>query len=139
MFSATKIPSIGVSIGIERLMVLLEQRLKNTIRDNKTQVLIATIGKGLNDEKLKLANMLWENNINTEYLYELAPKTSKHLDYALEKRIPFIMWIGESEIQEKTVKIKCTYKKEESSINQIDMITYLNDKIKEYDEDVKNG
>jgi len=73
----TKIPSVGVSIGIERIMILLEEKMKNQIRSNKTKVLVATIGKGMTEEKLKAGNLLWDNNIQTEFLYEAAPNPKK--------------------------------------------------------------
>lgn len=53
MFAKDKIPSVGGSLGIERIFAMLESKAKNT-RMNKTEVLIGTIGKDPNLLMLKL-------------------------------------------------------------------------------------
>jgi histidyl-tRNA synthetase len=49
MFSGKAIPAVGVSIGIERIFSILEEKMKNdlTIRPTETQILIASIGKDM--------------------------------------------------------------------------------------------
>lgn len=109
MFSSNEIPCIGFSIGIERIFVLLEEKLQKShqeVRKNETQFLVATIGKDLVDEKMKLITELWENGLKAEMLYELAPKPQKQLTFALEGKIPYIIWIGESEIKDGIVNLK---------------------------------
>ena len=56
MFSGKDIPAIGVSIGIERVFAILEEKAKNDerIRATKTQVLIAQLGKKLTTERMKI-------------------------------------------------------------------------------------
>jgi histidyl-tRNA synthetase len=81
MFGTTKVNSVGVSIGIERMMVLLEEKEKN-MRTVQTEVLVATLGKDLLNTKLRLVNQLWEKGIKTEYLYEGNPRADKQMSYA---------------------------------------------------------
>ena len=109
MFGSSEIPCIGLSIGIERIFVLLEDKLKKEnvpIRENDTQFLIATIGKGLLDNKLEVLSRIWSAGCNAEIIYEQAPKPAKQLTYALESQVPFIIWIGEDEIKSGVVKVK---------------------------------
>lgn len=47
MFSKHQIPSIGMSIGIERLFTILEQRDAKFSREVDTEVLVASIGKNM--------------------------------------------------------------------------------------------
>lgn len=70
MFTKEKIPSVGGSLGIERIFSLLEEKAKY-VRMNKTEVLVGTIGNDPNLLKLKLAlaSTLWQSGIATEYLY----------------------------------------------------------------------
>ncbi len=51
MFSKKTIPSVGVSIGIERLFVIIEERLRKEkfIKNERTQIFVGSIGKGLNE------------------------------------------------------------------------------------------
>lgn len=112
MFGPTEIPCIGMSVGIERIFVLLEEKYKKMnrpIRESETHFMIATIGKELMDEKMKLLGELWKNNFKSEIVYEKAPKPQKQLSAALESQIPFIIWLGEDEIKEGIVKIKVVF------------------------------
>lgn len=52
------------------------------------------------------ASDLWRNNIKAEFLYDEAPKATKQMEYANENKIPFVLFIGEAEIQKGVVKIK---------------------------------
>lgn len=109
MFGANEIPCIGLSIGIERIFVLLEEKFKKQrvpVRENETLFLVATIGKGLLEHKLELVGRLWKQGFKAEILYEAAPKPAKQLTFALESGIPFIIWLGEDEVKAGVVKIK---------------------------------
>lgn len=44
------------------------------MRPTKTDVLVATIGANMVDEKLKVCGELWKNDINAEFLYKVNPK-----------------------------------------------------------------
>ncbi len=60
MFSGKNIPSVGGSIGIERIFNILEKRAleSNSIRQSSTDVLVCTVGNGLVIEKLKVVQEL---------------------------------------------------------------------------------
>ena len=109
MFSGKQIPAVGVSIGIERIFNILEEKYKNSpdIRSVETEVFVAAIGKNLTKERFKVLNELWENGINAEILYNENPRMDKQMDYAINNKIPFMVFIGENELKENKVKIKC--------------------------------
>ena len=115
MFSGKQIPSVGVSIGIERVFAILEEKLKNdkTVRATETQIYVAQIGKNLVAERLKVCNELWSLGIKAETSYVDNPKTQRQLEYTLESGIPLIIWLGETEIQQGIIKIKSLSKHEE--------------------------
>ena len=76
MFANKQIPSVGASIGIERILSILEDRF-NTVRGSSTLVLVATIGSDINHHKFTLTNTLWSHSINAEFLFNLKPKPQK--------------------------------------------------------------
>lgn len=83
--------------------------MKNTnqdVRESETEFLVATIGKNLLDDKLELVGWLWQHGFKAEMVYESAPKPQKQLSFALEGKIPFIIWLGEDEIKNSIVKVK---------------------------------
>ena len=58
-------------------------------------------------DRFKIVNELWANGIKAEVLYNENPRMDKQMDYACENRIPFIIFIGENEVKENKVKVKC--------------------------------
>ena len=74
--SKAVIPSVGGSIGIERVFAILEEKLmaENAVRATETQILVAQVGKGLTAERIKICAELWDAGINAETLYNDNPK-----------------------------------------------------------------
>jgi histidyl-tRNA synthetase len=102
MFSGKQIPSVGVSIGIERVFAILEEKMKNSnsVRATETQIYIAQAGKGLAAERMKICSELWTVGIKAETSYKDNPKSAKaEMEFALGQGIPLVLWIGESELQ----------------------------------------
>lgn len=79
MFSSKQIPSVGGSVGIERVFNILEEQYRKRldIRQTETEFLVCTIGSGLCKEKLKLANEMWARQLKTEIIYSEKPKPQK--------------------------------------------------------------
>ncbi len=66
----SKVPCVGLSIGVERLFAVMEAKLKLDnvkIRATQTQVYISTPQKGLVEERLRLCQMLWAANIKVSF------------------------------------------------------------------------
>ena len=124
MFSGKQIPAVGVSIGIERIFNILEKHYKNddTLRSSYTEVLVCAAGKNLTKERYKIINELWNNGINAEILYNENPRMDKQLDYGLNNKIPFMIFIGENELKENKVKIKCLANSQELTVDREKMI-----------------
>lgn len=57
-------------------------------------------------ERFKILKELWAADIHAEILYNDNPKVPKQIEYALEKGIPLILWIGEDEVTKGVVKVK---------------------------------
>lgn len=55
-FSNKDIPSVGGSIGIERIFNILEEKeiSKKSVRSKQTQILICSLGKGLTSKRLEV-------------------------------------------------------------------------------------
>lgn len=140
MFSGgkSKVPAVGVSIGIERIMILLEKKKKGA-RKSHTKVLVATIGDGLLNQKLGVVTKLWASNIPTECLYEASPKAKNQLAYALDNEIPLVIWIGGDELKEGKCKVKNTYLQKEIEVPMDDLLAKMEELVNQYDEDLKNG
>jgi histidyl-tRNA synthetase len=61
----------------------------------------------MTEERFRVANELWSRDIKAEILYNENPRMDKQMDYAKDNKIPFVIFIGENEIKDKKVKVKC--------------------------------
>ena len=77
MFSGKDIPAVGVSIGIERVFAILEERNASKARATTTKIMVAQIGKNLTAERFKILGELWSHGIAAETLYNDNPKVPK--------------------------------------------------------------
>lgn len=72
MFDAKgrKVPCVGISIGIERIFLILEanaQAAGAKIRTTETQVYVVSAQKKLVDERLRICKELWDANIKVQF------------------------------------------------------------------------
>ncbi|NWX17756.1 SYHC protein, partial [Aegotheles bennettii] len=114
-----KVPCVGVSIGIERIFSILEQRVEASeekIRTTETQVLVASAQKKLLEERLKLISELWDAGIKAELLYKKNPKLLNQLQYCEDTGIPLVAIVGEQELKDGVVKLRVVATREEVSV-----------------------
>jgi len=116
-----QVPCVGVSLGVERLFTVLEQKLQKTNRKQRTtevDVYVCTAQKNLVEERLKLCNELWSDDLKVEYSYKKNPKLLAQLQYCEENSIPFAVILGESEIKNGVVKLRNVTTREEVEIKR---------------------
>jgi histidyl-tRNA synthetase len=138
MFSGKQIPAVGVSIGIERIFNILEEKYKDSpdIRSVETEVFVAVIGKNLTKERFKVLTDLWDHGIKAEILYNENPRMDKQMDYTINNKIPFMVFIGENELKENKLKIKCMANGTEIMVEREKLVEEIN-KLKEKPELLK--
>ncbi|XP_050307999.1 histidine--tRNA ligase, cytoplasmic isoform X2 [Anthonomus grandis grandis] len=116
-----QVPCVGVSIGVERLFTVLEQKIHATnrkVRTTEVDVYICTAQKNLVEERLKLCNELWDEDFKVEYSYKKNPKLLAQLQYCEENSIPFAIILGESEIKSGIVKLRNVNTREEVDVKR---------------------
>lgn len=113
MFSGKDVPAVGISFGIERMFNILEQRATeraaaagHKLRESQTQVLVASIGKNLQMQRLEVCQRLWANGIAAEFGYKANPVLKEQWNYAEEQGIPLLLFFGAEELEQGTAKIK---------------------------------
>lgn len=73
----SNVPCVGVSIGIERLFSLMEKKIeaqKLKVKTSGTVVYVISGQKGQLENRVKILNELWKNNIAAETSYKPNPK-----------------------------------------------------------------
>uniref|UniRef100_A0AAA9SZC6 Histidine--tRNA ligase, cytoplasmic n=2 Tax=Bos TaxID=9903 RepID=A0AAA9SZC6_BOVIN len=120
-----KVPCVGLSIGVERIFSIVEQRLEaleEKVRTTETQVLVASAQKKLLEERLKLISELWDAGIKAELLYKKNPKLLNQLQYCEETGIPLVAIIGEQELKDGVIKLRSVASREEVDVRREDLV-----------------
>lgn len=104
-YTDKKLPGVGVSIGLTRLFYKLNEL--NLIKSDKksiSELLILPMTENM-EVPIKLATELRSLNVNTE-IYLNNKKLKAKMKYADKLEIPYIIVIGDDEIESSMVKIK---------------------------------
>ncbi|KAF7458249.1 histidyl-tRNA synthetase [Cryptosporidium felis] len=125
MFSQKEIPAVGFSVGIERIMSIIERKFENLgssgpvsrhpLKGSFTDILICNVGEPLLEYRFKIASLLWDNLISCEISQTGNGKLRKQLDFASNNNIPFCIIVGEDETSRNTVQFKVVSNFESSS------------------------
>jgi histidyl-tRNA synthetase len=108
MFGKEQIPACGLSIGLERILVVMEERgmFPPVIADSAPADIMVTIwSEETIGESLKLAGELRSAGIRVS-VYPEPDKFGKQMKYADSIKVPFVAILGESEIAAGKVKLK---------------------------------
>ena len=124
-YTDKKLPGVGISIGLTRLFYKLQEL--NLIKAEKksiSDVLIIPMVEDLS-VPIKVANTLRSNGINTE-IYLNNKKLKAKFKYADKLEIPYVVVIGEDEIEKQVVKLKDmkTGEEKEIPLNEIDSLKF---------------
>ncbi|NOT46177.1 MAG: histidine--tRNA ligase [Acidobacteria bacterium] len=112
MFGKEQIPACGLSIGLERILVVMDERkmfdkpiAEGKLKLDSADVMVTMLGEESAAESLKLANELRRQGLRVT-VYPEADKLSKQMKYADSIKVPFVCVLGESEIADGTVTLK---------------------------------
>jgi histidyl-tRNA synthetase len=108
MFGKEQIPACGFSLGLERILVVMEERgmFPPEIADSAPADVMVTIwSEETIGESLNLANELRSNGIRVT-VYPEPDKFGKQIKYADAIKVPYVAILGESEIAAGKVKLK---------------------------------
>ncbi|HKP69559.1 MAG TPA: His/Gly/Thr/Pro-type tRNA ligase C-terminal domain-containing protein, partial [Pyrinomonadaceae bacterium] len=108
MFGKEQIPACGFSIGLERILVVMEERgmFPPSISDSApADVMVTVWDEESVHHSLKLANELRSNGIRVT-VYPEPDKFGKQMKYADTIKVPYVAILGENEFAEGKVKLK---------------------------------
>ena len=104
-YTNKKLPGVGVSIGLTRLFYKLnELGLIKATKKAISDIIIIPMLEDLS-KPIKLATELRSLDINTE-IYSNQKKLKAKMKYADKLQIPYVIVIGEDEINSKEIKLK---------------------------------
>ncbi|XP_006803758.1 histidine--tRNA ligase [Neolamprologus brichardi] len=121
-----RVPCVGVSIGIERIFSIMEQKAEASpekVRTTEVQIMVASAQKNLLEERLQLVSELWNAGIKAEVMYKKNPKLLSQLQYCEEAGIPLVAILGEQELKDGVVKLRVVATREEVDVSRADLIS----------------
>ncbi len=125
IFGLEGVSGVGISFGADRIFdVMSELHLFPETTATTTTALFVNFGPAEEKYCLTLAAQLRKNGISAE-VYPEQEKLKKQLKYADQKGIPFVIILGESEIESKTLSIKIMTTGEQLVVNQNDIVEKL--------------
>ncbi|MEP7292739.1 MAG: histidine--tRNA ligase, partial [Chloroflexota bacterium] len=107
LFRGESLPTTGTSLGIERIIDLIDilKLYPASIGGTVVQVMVTVFGEETRAASTQLAAELRAAGVNTE-LYLQDKNVGKQLNYADKKQIPIVALLGSDEISRGEVKLK---------------------------------
>lgn len=112
------VPCVGVSIGVERILSILESKYADEGVNFKksADVYVISAHKGLHEERFRIINRLWNAGIRSEHSYKKNPKILHQIQYCEKNGIPIAIIIGDLELQKNVVKLRIISTREEFEV-----------------------
>ncbi len=122
LFGVPNIPGVGISFGVDRIYDVMEE-LKLFPPDVHigTQVLFFNLGEKEGQKAFELMQQLRQKGIRTELYHELA-KFDRQFKYAEKKNIPYVVIIGEKELQSDTCNVKNILSGDQKTITTTELL-----------------
>ena len=122
MFGKEQIPACGFSLGLERILVVMEERgmFQKLIDDGKLKldsadVLVTNLSEESTGEALRLAGDLRRAGLRV-VVYPETAKLDKQLKYASQLNVEFVCILGENELAENKVTVKNLRTREQQTV-----------------------
>ncbi|MCF8367774.1 MAG: histidine--tRNA ligase [Bacteroidales bacterium] len=122
IFGLPDVSGVGVSFGADRIYdVMLELDLFPKDAEETTKVLFVNFGEKEQNYCLPLVDKLRKSGINAELFPEPA-KMKKQMTYANNKNIPFVVLIGENEMEQGILTVKNMIAGDQTQFNSIETL-----------------
>jgi histidyl-tRNA synthetase len=127
LFRKQTLPTVGISLGIERLITIMDKRNMYPATLNKTvvQALVSVFSPETRAESMKLAAELRAAEIRTELFMQDNKSLGKQFGYADTKGIPVVAVLGPDEIAQGKVKFKRLADQQEVTVSRADALATL--------------
>jgi len=137
MFSGEDVPACGISLGLERILVVMGERsmFPASLVASPADVMVVQWFAGRTDLCLALATELRAAGLRVELYPEAPPEDNpkgwlvKQFQYAQARGIPFAAVIGKPELDAGTVSIRTLATRQDEPRPRADVAAYLKTKI----------
>ena len=117
-YTDRKLPGVGISIGLTRFFDLLrEKELLNSCGKTTTTVLVIPMSENEVNQALKIGQELRAEGMKVD-VFSTDTKFKNKMAYANKMQIPYVVIVGETEVQTQTVVLKEMEKQTQHTVPQ---------------------
>jgi histidyl-tRNA synthetase len=125
IFGLADISGVGISFGADRIYEIMEDLDRFPSQNsNNTQVFFVNFGEKEAAYSLPIVQVLRKNAIAAE-LYPDTAKMKKQMQYANNKNIPWVVIVGEKEMQDNMLSLKNMLTGEQIPIKKEELLSHL--------------
>jgi len=125
IFGMPDVSGVGISFGLDRIYLVLEElNLFPETISNSVDVLFINFGETEALYCLKAISKLREAGFNAE-IYPDAAKMKKQMNYANKRNVPFVVLVGEEEIQSDNYTLKNMQSGDQTKCSLPDLINVI--------------
>ena len=117
-------PGIGFAVGIERILMLLENTGKTIENNNKVKVYLAPMGEKESEKAFELATLLRASGISTDFDH-VGRGIKAQFKYADKIGAKFVAVIGSNEVEKGAVKVKNMLDGSETEVEFTNLIEFV--------------
>ncbi len=128
MFSKRSMPACGFSLGIERILVLMEERGMFDEDESPVDVLVTLWNDDFTPNSFRLTNELREAGLRVD-LYPDNDRYGKQFGYADERNIPFVAILAPDELEEGVVGLKDMKSGDQETVAREDVADWLKERL----------
>jgi len=129
MFSNKTMPACGLALGLDRILLVLEERGMFPARlAGQPQVLVTQFDESTQVASLRLAHRLRAAGLRVD-LYPDLDRYGRQFKYADERTIPFALLLGPNELAQAAVGVKNLGSGEQVAVPMDDIVDWLNQRL----------
>lgn len=124
MFSKRSMPACGFSLGIERILVLLEERGALEDQSSGADVLVTLWNDDFTPNSFRLLNEFRQAGLRAD-LYPDNDRMGKQFGYADERSIPFVAILAPDELEQGVVALKDMKSGEQETVARAEVSEWI--------------
>jgi histidyl-tRNA synthetase len=116
------LPATGISVGLERLLVVMEERGMAGATESVTQALVAILPNDDPRHALELATFLRSQDFHIEVTLDPKRSLLDQFKYAERKRIPYVLIAGSDEREADTVTVRHLASRDQQQVSRTKLV-----------------
>ncbi|RIK46341.1 MAG: histidine--tRNA ligase [Chloroflexi bacterium] len=133
MFSSHDIPATGMSVGLERIIDVVEELRLLDVRTTISEALVTIFpddGSASTHEALRLVAELRRAGVRAEATLEEGRDLGRQFRYAVRRGVPFALVIGPDEVQRGVVAVKDLQNELQVDVPRATVAAYLRERVR---------